>query len=357
MHRNQIDESIETSIERSIESQPQSRTRVAQKATPVSLGPGTSALTPTIVNPPRMPARVTTVRKQFDARAAQFGAHDALMREVARRMVERFDLLRVAPATIADVGCGAGHTGDALRARFPKAHWIGIDLSLAMLRLGGAGQPQTPWSRVRRLLAGDLHTTRRSWLCADAAALPLADASVDLVFSNLMAHWHPEPHTLFPEWQRVLTDDGLLMFSAFGPDTLKELRAAALGTLSDVQPMPFVDMHDFGDMLVAAGFATPVMDVETVRLTYASPQELLREVRVLGGNPRDDRRASLVSGAQARALLAALERARAADGRIALTFEIAYGHAWKPSAAQRAKRAPPPAVVSVDSLRAQLRRR
>jgi malonyl-CoA O-methyltransferase len=179
--------------------------------------------------------------------------------------------------------------------------------------------------------------------------LPLAEGSVDLVYSNLMLHWHPTPHTVFPEWRRVLRADGLLMFSCFGPDTLAELRAAAADSLPQARPMPFVDMHDFGDMMVASGFATPVMDVEKLTFTFAEPRDLLAEVRALGGNPRSDRWASLPSGRQAQRLLDALAERRGTDGRIPLTFEIAYGHAWKP-----ASRATAVSSISVDALRQQL---
>lgn len=315
----------------------------------MSLGPGTSALTPTIIDPPRVPARVATVRQQFDARAARFGAHDALVREISRRMIERFDLIRFEPERMADIGCGAGGSRAALRERFPRAQWIGIDLSAAMLAHGRAGQGAA--AMLRRWFGRD----SAAWVCADAGALPLAAASVDLVFSNLMAHWHPLPHTLFPEWKRVLRPDGLLMFSTFGPDTLKELRAAVAQSLPAAVPMPFVDMHDFGDMLVAAGFATPVMDVELLRLTYASPQELLREVRALGGNARVDRARALPATAQARALFAALDAQRGSDGRIAVTFEIAYGHAWRPGAELRRAKEPAQSAVPLAQLRAELR--
>lgn len=113
--------------------------------------------------------------------------------------------------------------------------------------------------------------------------------------------------------------------------------------------MPFVDMHDFGDMLVASGFATPVMDVETLTLTFSSPRDLLTEVRSLGANPCSDRWPTLPSGRQARRLLDALAARRDAAGRIALTFEIAYGHAWKPQ-----PRTTGSSVISVDALRQQL---
>ena len=135
--------------------------------------------------------------------------------------------------------------------------------------------------------------------------------------------------------------------------SLLALVAAAAVALPNSRPMPFVDMHDFGDMMVASGFATPVMDAEIITLTYASPRELLHEVRALGGNPRDDRAASLASGRQARQMLNALEAQRGADGRIRLTFEVAYGHAWKPMPAK----ARGVTAITVEKLRAELANR
>jgi malonyl-CoA O-methyltransferase len=164
-----------------------------------------------------------------------------------------------------------------------------------------------------------------------------------------MLHWHPTPERVFPEWKRVLRVDGLLMFASFGPDTLRELRAAVSEVLPHARPVPFVDMHDLGDMMVACGLATPVMDVEHLTLTFRTPQDLLREVRALGANPRDDRWPALPSGRRARLLLDALAARRTADGRIPLTFEIAYGHAWKPVPRVEGVRA-----ISVDSLKQQL---
>ena len=310
----------------------------------MSLGPGTSELTPTLVDPPRMPARIDTVRRQFDRRAARFAQHDAIVCEVGRRLLERLELIRLEPKRIVDVGCGAAGSRDPLLNRYPSAQWLGIDLSPAML----AAAVRRP--ALARLLPW--RSARSHLVCAEASSLPLADGSADLLVSNLMLHWHPQPHTVFPEWLRVLRIDGLLLFSCFGPDTLKELRLAYRAAGIDARPMPFVDMHDFGDMMVAAGFASPVMDAETIRLTYPSPQALLREVAALGGNPRDDRGRGLVSGRRARALLEQLAAQRDAQGRIALNFEIAYGHAWRPPPRVRA-----PATVPLDHLRAQLRRR
>jgi len=309
------------------------------------LGPGTSELTPTIVDPPRLAASVETVRRQFDRRAARFGEHDAVIREVGQRLIERLDVIRLDPQRIVDVGCGTGGSREPLLARFTDAQWIGVDLSSKML--ASAVPKAAVLSRLRPWRA-----LRSAVVCADAARLPLADGSVDLLFSNLMLHWHPQPHTVIPEWLRVLRVGGLLLFSCFGPDTLKELRRAVAAAGIAARPMPFVDMHDFGDMMVASGFAAPVMDAETIRLTYAEPRSMLREAAALGGNPRDDRGRGLVSGRQARALLEALGRARDAQGRVTASFEIAYGHAWKPPPRASGRQS-----VYLDDLRAQLRRR
>ncbi|MGE5338053.1 MAG: methyltransferase domain-containing protein [Gemmatimonadota bacterium] len=314
----------------------------------MALGPGTSELTPTIVDPPRMPMRSATVRKQFDRRAPAFARHDFLVREVGRRMQEKLEVIRLAPRRVLDVGCGLGGERPDLMRRYAAAEWIGVDQSLAMLQQGAVAD-RSAATRLARLW----RRPRAHWIAADAGMLPLADGCIDLVFSNLMLHWHPVPHTLFPEWKRVLSTGGLLMFSCFGPDTIKELRAEVAAILPRAVPMTYVDMHDFGDMMVAAGFATPVMDAERIRLTYANPADLLRDVAAMGGNPRDDRSPGFVSGRRARALIEALAARRDDDGRIGITFEVAYGHAWKPAdrGSERQTR------ISVDSLRAQLRSR
>ncbi|HUL63827.1 MAG TPA: methyltransferase domain-containing protein [Burkholderiaceae bacterium] len=309
------------------------------------LAPGEADIAPTLVAKARVPMRWQTVQRQFDRRAARLGPHDFLLREVSNRLIDRLDYIRLTPARIVDVGCGAGGSREPLSKRFPGAHWTGVDLSLPMMLAANARRgPLAAWFDRARGRARSSEP-----ICAEATQLPFADATFELVFSNLMLHWHPRPHDVFPEWKRVLTVDGLLLFSCFGPDTLQELRAACAETLRESYPMPFIDMHDFGDMMVAAGFATPVMDVETIRLTYGSAHELLAEARALGGNPRDDRAHGLVAGTRARALLAALERRRDATGRIPLTFEVAYGHAWKP-----APRGATEAVISLDRLRAGL---
>lgn len=290
----------------------------------------------------RMPARTDTVGRQFDRRAARYAQHGALPREIERRLLERLDAMRVAPARIVDLGCGAGASRAHYAQRFPRAAWLGVDLSPAMLR----ARPPAPRRWLARLAGG----APPALVCADAARLPLADACCDLVHSNLMPHWHPAPPALFAEMRRVLCAGGLLLFSAFGPDTAKELRAACAQALPQARPLAGIDLHDYGDMLVASGFAAPVMEVERLTLTYPSPRALLRELRALGGNPRDDRPRALPSTRQARALLDALAAQRAADGRIALSVEAVYGHAWAVAGPRRET------AIPLAAVRAGLRR-
>jgi malonyl-CoA O-methyltransferase len=296
--------------------------------------------------PAQAPFRSITVARQFDRRADRFAAASVIVREVGQRLLERLETIRHEARVVLDLGCGPGAQRSALLQRFKHASWIGVDLSRAMLaQVPAGGAAFARWLRPRP-------TALR--ICANGDRLPLADAAADCVFSNLMLNWHPAPHRVFPEIARVLREGGLLLFSSLGPDTLRELRAACAVALPHARPMPFVDMHDLGDMMVAAGFSAPVTDAETIRLTYGSARQLLAEVRALGGNPRDDRHGSLPSGRQARALLAQLQAQRDADGRIGLTFEINYGLGWK---------APPRApasdttTISVEALRSQLRRR
>jgi malonyl-CoA O-methyltransferase len=132
---------------------------------------------------------------------------------------------------------------------------------------------------------------------------------------------------------RVLRPGGLLLLSAFGPDTARELRESFLQELPRARPLPFPDMHDLGDMLMAAGVVAPVMECEPLRLVYPDVRALLREARALGGNPRPDRMRGLPSGRAARAVLRNLQGRREPDGRVALSFELVFGHGWKGRAA------------------------
>ena len=283
------------------------------------------------------PISLAIVRKLF-ARPARVAESQFLRREIAGRMFERLTLIKTNPQSLLDAGCGEGDDLLALHQSFPAAALFGMDASAAMLATARkqAAESMSAMRRViQRVMTGLFGRVgagpgSAQLACADFANLPLPAASVDLVWSNLALHWHPQPDRVFAEWQRVLRVDGLLMFSCFGPDTFQQLRAAfaAIGEADAV--LPFVDLHDFGDMLVDAGFATPVMDMEKLQITYSSAEKLLADVQAFGGNPLLTRRKTLSGKHRHRRLLQALEGQRLQDGKISLTIEVIYGHAFKP---------------------------
>jgi malonyl-CoA O-methyltransferase len=248
-----------------------------------------------------------------------------LAREVARRMGERLDLVTLQPARILDIGCGTGADLRLLAERYPQAERIGCDFSLAMLREAGE---ELPW--FKRLLPGG-RAREAMRVCGEAGRLPFADGSISLAWSNLMLHWLVDPLPAMREMQRVLAVDGLLMFTAFGPDTLKELRRC----FAQADPLPhvhrFIDMHDLGDALVKAGFSEPVMDMETLTLTYDGIDALLRDLRVSGAQCALAGRRRGLSGKTLWSRVHAAYEMHRRDGRLPATFEVVYGHAWKPA--------------------------
>ncbi|MDP3841825.1 MAG: methyltransferase domain-containing protein [Oxalobacteraceae bacterium] len=287
---------------------------------------------------PRLSAPIDLVRVRHLFSSAQRVADaDFLRREVSARMFERLELVKITPQRLLDAGCGAGGDLALLQKQFTQAQILGADGSAAML-LEARNRLAAALSSVNRLLAKYLPGKARpgagldaALLCADFAQLPLAHNAVDLVWSNLALHWHPQPDRVFREWRRVLRQDGLLMFSCFGPDTCKQLRSAFAAIDAAPHVLPFVDMHDLGDMLVEAGFSTPVMDMEHITVTYASVDKLMADVRALGGNPLSTRRRGLLGKGDWSRVVGNLEQQRQADGKIPLTFEIIYGHAFRPA--------------------------
>ena len=276
-----------------------------------------------------MPAIDVARTHSLFASPGRVAPSDFLRREISSRMQERLDLVKLLPQAVLDAGCGSGDDLIVLRRRYGEAQIIGADFSAAML------------TEARRRYTADLPLLQRWFrgllgagskpllLCEDMANLSLANMSVDLLWSNLALHWHPAPQQVFAEWQRVLRVVGVLMFSCFGPDTLREVRQAFAPIDAQPHTLSFIDMHDLGDMLVAAGFPAPVMDMETITVTYETPQALLADARAFGGNPMMQRRRGLMSRAQGARVLQALEDMRDTNGKIALTFEIIYGHAFK----------------------------
>lgn len=268
-----------------------------------------------------LPLDRPALRRRFSAAAGGFDQASVLHREVASRMGERLEYIRLKPKTILDLGCGTGGDLSMLGERYPEATRIACDFALPML---AKSRERSAWfKRFLPVFSG----RRPALLCADAQALPLASGSTSLIWSNLMLHWLPEPLPAFREMQRALEVGGLFMFSTLGPDTLKELRQA-FGE-SSPRVHGFTDMHDIGDMLMAAGFAEPVMDMEMLTLTYGSADDLFRDLRMTGSiNATQARARGLTGKAGWQRSLSALESLRVEE-RLPASFEVVYGHAWK----------------------------
>jgi malonyl-CoA O-methyltransferase len=262
-------------------------------------------------------------RRRFERAGATYARASRVEQEIADRMFERLDYVKLAPRRVLDAGSGPLREARMLAKRYPDAEVIALDVAVPMLR---AGRP-----RLRLFRAPATPS-----VCADFARLPLAAESFDLVWSNMALHWAPDPLAVLREFQRVLAVGGLLMFSAPGPDTLAVLRAAA----GAARVHPFADMHDLGDMLVAAGFAEPVMDMERLTLLYPDGATLLADLRSSGqtcalAGPAGGPRRALAGRGFLAALKAGLDAQRRA-GKLHVGIEAVYGHAWR----ARPRRAP-----------------
>jgi malonyl-CoA O-methyltransferase len=286
-------------------------------------------------DPPPGPDRgaidARAVRRHFARAAATYDGAAVLQKEVGRRMAERLDVVRLAPAAILDAGCGTGEAQAELALRYPAARRVALDVALPMLGVARAkaGQRRSALSRIFATFTGGPVAGDSHFVCADAAALPFPAGTFDLAWSNLMLQWVGDLPVALAELGRVLRPDGLVAFSTFGPDTLQELRAAFAGIDAHAHVGRFTDMHDVGDMLVGAGFADPVMHMELFTLTYADAPALLRDLKAIGAtNAMRARPRALMGRGRWERALASLDAARR-DGRIPATFEVIYGHAWK----------------------------
>ena len=246
-------------------------------------------------------------------------------------MAERLDVVKLAPVAILDAGCGTGDAQAGLALRYPAARRVALDIALPMLGMAQAKakQRRSALARVLSTFTGGPGGSEADFVCGDVAALPFAGGSFDLVWSNLMLQWVGALPAALAELGRVLRPDGLVTFSTFGPDTLRELRAAFAGIDRHEHVSRFTDMHDIGDMLVGAGFGDPVMHMELFTLTYADAPAMLRDLKAIGAtNATRARPRTLMGRTRWERALAALDPTRR-DGRIPATFEVIYGHAWK----------------------------
>jgi malonyl-CoA O-methyltransferase len=279
-------------------------------------------------------------RRSFDHAAKTYDDAAVLHREVLNNLLERLSLTTLEPQTVLDAGAGTGHASRALKRRYPRALVLALDSSAELLRAAGRQRSWLrPFERVR----------------ADAQLLPLGDGSVDLIVSNLLLQWC-DPDAVFAESRRVLRPGGLLTFSTFGPDTLRELRSAWAQVDSSTHVHQFIDMHDLGDALVRAGFSSPVLDVERFTLQYLDVRKLAEDLKATGGrNATAGRARGLTSPRKFAAMRSAYESFRQ-EGRLPATYEVVFAHAWVP--VQSARRpSNDSASVSLEDIKQELRAR
>jgi malonyl-CoA O-methyltransferase len=260
------------------------------------------------------------MRRSFEKAASTYDRAAVLQREVCTRALERLDLVKLDPGAIIDAGCGTGFAAQALRKRYPRATLVGLDIAQAMLHASRTRIPN--WKKW-------IGSSREVFVCGDNERLPIRSACVDLLWSNLAFQWAIDLTAVFAECQRVLRPGGLLMFTTFGPDTLKELRAASAGD-GGIHVNRFIDMHDIGDMMIGAGFADPVMDMEYLTLTYADARSLMRELKAIGAHNVAVGRNRGLTGKHALKEIELRYETFRQDARLPATFEVIYGHAWKP---------------------------
>ena len=263
------------------------------------------------------------LRTAFERAASSYDQAAVLQREISNRMLSRLEYIKYRPEVILDAGSGTGYGSQQLAKRYPSSQLIAIDIAYAMLL---QARPNSAW--WQRILP--LQQQHSHYVCADIEQFPIKNDSVGLIWSNLALQWCNDLNRTFAEMHRILRTDGLLMFSTFGPDTLKELRQSFAKTDSYRHVNRFVDMHDIGDLLVNNRFSTPVMDMEYITLTYDEVISVMRDLKAIGAhNVIRGRQQGLMGKKRWQLAIDAYETLRR-EGKLPATFEVVYGHAWKP---------------------------
>lgn len=259
-------------------------------------------------------------RNAFSKSAERYDEVAVLQREIGQRLLDRLDLMLIKPKVVLDIGCGTGVATMELAKRYSKGQVIALDFALPMLQ---ETRRRGSWLRRPRCL------------CADQEQLPLADDSVDLIYSNASLQWSNDLERTFSEFMRVLRPGGVLAFTTFGPDTLKELRMAWAEADGGSHVSQFLDMHQVGDSLVNCSFAEPVLDVDRMLLTYKQVDGLMQDLKILGAhNVNSDRPRGLTGKKRMAAMRDAYEQFRC-DGNIPASYEVIYAHAWVPDQKKR----------------------
>ena len=265
----------------------------------------------------------TDISNAFNRQAKQYEQSAIMQHEIGLRLFERLDYLKIEPQWILDLGCGPGYFSKRLKKKYPQATVVGFDLAFQMLKEAKAKQQfLNKWP----LLNGDM------------SEMPFTAELFDLVFANQVIHWSPAWPTLMKELNRVMTVNGCLMFSTLGPDTFCEIKDAWSGIDEHAHANDYIDMHHIGDYLLGHDFLDPVVDMEYLTAHYESAQHLVTALKHQGvRNIHQERRRGLTGRHAWNAFLEKLSVLQTAQGKVPLTYEVYYGHAWKGEPRQKTK--------------------
>ena len=249
---------------------------------------------------------MSQVRKSFNKASSIYNENAFLQNEIATRLSEKLKVISVDPETIIDLGSGTGFLSEKTAKIFPDARLVCVDFAQQSL----------------------IKNSQKLKVCADSNQLPFKSNSVDFVVSNLMMQWCTDLKTLFNECHRVLKPQGLILFTTFGPETLKELKKSWSIVDSSPHVNEFIDMHDIGDQMIQSGFQSHIMEMEKLTLTYEKVIDLMRDLKGIGAQSVDNRSKSLTGKTKFKKMLEMYESYRE-NGKIPATYEVIYGHAWK----------------------------
>jgi malonyl-CoA O-methyltransferase len=264
------------------------------------------------------PVKKRDIARSFSMASKTYDASAFVQKEIGQRLLERLDLLKAPPNTILDVGAGTGLLTRQLQQKFPKSRIIGLDLAQGMTQFAKSKQPWHLWKN------------RPFYICGDTEALPFANKSIDLIFSNFTLQWCFNLKQVFAEFKRVLKPNGMLFFTTLGPQTLIELRTCWEKANPHTHVNDFVDMHDIGDIILNSRFCDPVIDMEMITATYRDIKQLLIDLKATGArNMNLTRHKSITRKQDFKRMLEAYEAFKQNDGLYPATFEVIYGHAWR----------------------------
>lgn len=277
------------------------------------------------------------IGRAFNAHAAEYEQAAKVQREIGERLFERLHYLKIKPKYVLDLGCGPGLFTQRLKAYYPNARVVGLDLAYAMLK---QARQKQGWLKKWPLVNGDM------------LAMPFPDGLFDLVFSNQTLHWSPSLDGVLSELNRVMNQDGCCFFSTLGPDTFLELKHAWSMVDGYAHTNEFVDIHDLGDLLLAGQFLDPVVDMEKLTICYPTVHALFASLKAQGVRNMNPQRNQGLTGRSAwHSLQQKMMTFQTEQGKFPLTYEVVYAHAWKGVPPQQHQ----DTFISVESLRTMLR--